>query len=390
MSVAKVSQNSVSKPLSAVVKNTQTLIRFESVTPNQGGAIDWLSNELTALGFNCEQFICEGVTNLIAYVSFEQEGPCVAFSGHIDVVPAESSNWLSPPFAGNIINNAVYGRGAADMKGSLAAMVTGCLQFVANHPDHRGSIALLLTSDEEGPAVNGTVKVDEVLCNRKEIIDWCIVGEPTSREQTGDVIKNGRRGSLGGKLTIHGVQGHVAYPHLADNPIHRAADIVTRLATQTWDEGNEFFPPTTFQVSNLNSGTGATNVIPGQAEIDFNFRYSPESTVESIKKRVNALCQQVWTNYEIDWSKPNLPFQTQSGELVDAVSAAIYAVTGLTTELSTEGGTSDGRFIATTGAQVIELGPVNRTIHQIDEQVAVADLDKLASIYQKLLENLLL
>jgi succinyl-diaminopimelate desuccinylase len=276
------------------------------------------------------------------------------------------------------------------MKGSLAAMVTGCLQFVANHPDHRGSIALLLTSDEEGPAVNGTVKVVEVLCNRKEIIDWCIVGEPTSREQTGDVIKNGRRGSLGGKLTIHGVQGHVAYPHLADNPIHRAADIVTRLATQTWDEGNEFFPPTTFQVSNLNSGTGASNVIPAQATLDFNLRYSPESSVESIKERVNALCQQVWTDYEIDWSKPNLPFQTQSGELVDAVSAAIYAVTGLTTELSTEGGTSDGRFIATTGAQVIELGPVNRTIHQIDEQVAVADLDKLASIYQKLLENLLL
>ena len=204
------------------------------------------------------------------------------------------------------------------------------------------------------------------------------------------MIKNGRRGSLGGKLTIQGIQGHVAYPHLADNPIHRAADIVTRLTTQTWDEGNEFFPPTTFQVSNLNSGTGASNVIPAHAEIDFNFRYSPESSVESIKERVNALCQQVWTDYEIDWSKPNLPFQTQPGELVDAVSAAIFSVTGLTAELSTEGGTSDGRFIAPTGAQVIELGPVNRTIHQVNEQVSAADLDTLAIIYQKILENLLL
>jgi succinyl-diaminopimelate desuccinylase len=229
-----------------------------------------------------------------------------------------------------------------------------------------------------------------MLCDREEIIDWCVVGEPTSREQTGDVIKNGRRGSLGGKLTIQGVQGHVAYPHLADNPIHRAADIVTRLTAQTWDEGNEFFPPTTFQVSNLNSGTGASNVIPAQAELDFNLRYSPESSVESIKERVNALCQQVCTDYEIDWSRPNLPFQTQPGELVDAASAAIYAVTGLTTDLSTEGGTSDGRFIAPTGAQVIELGPVNRTIHQINEQVAVADLETLAIIYQKILENLLL
>ena len=375
--------------MSSTLEFARTLIRQASVTPEDAGCQDLIAEALQPAGFKPDFLTYGEVRNV--WLRRGQVHPLLVFAGHTDVVPTGPiEKWHHPPFDAVVQDNILHGRGAADMKGSLAAMVTGCLQFVANHPDHRGSIALLLTSDEEGPAVNGTVKVVEVLCNRKEIIDWCIVGEPTSREQTGDVIKNGRRGSLGGKLTIHGVQGHVAYPHLADNPIHRAADIVTRLATQTWDEGNEFFPPTTFQVSNLNSGTGATNVIPGQAEIDFNFRYSPESTVESIKKRVNALCQQVWTNYEIDWSKPNLPFQTQSGELVDAVSAAIYAVTGLTTELSTEGGTSDGRFIATTGAQVIELGPVNRTIHQIDEQVAVADLDKLASIYQKLLENLLL
>lgn len=375
--------------MSLVIDVAKNLINRRSVTPEDAGCQEYMKAWLDESGFSHEDMVFEDTTNL--WSRRGSDGPLLCFAGHTDVVPSGPEDvWQTPPFVATEKDGYLHGRGAADMKGSLAAMVTGCLQFVANHPDHRGSIALLLTSDEEGPAVNGTVKVVEVLCNRKEIIDWCIVGEPTSREQTGDVIKNGRRGSLGGKLTIHGVQGHVAYPHLADNPIHRAADIVTRLATQTWDEGNEFFPPTTFQVSNLNSGTGATNVIPGQAEIDFNFRYSPESTVESIKKRVNALCQQVWTNYEIDWSKPNLPFQTQSGELVDAVSAAIYAVTGLTTELSTEGGTSDGRFIATTGAQVIELGPVNRTIHQIDEQVAVADLDKLASIYQKLLENLLL
>ena len=367
----------------------RNLVSKPSVTPADGGCQDFISGALAPYGFEPEVMNFGSVHNL--WLRRGSVSPLFVFAGHTDVVPTGPvESWRYPPFEGKVVEDTLHGRGAADMKGSLAAMVTGCLQFVANHPDHRGSIALLLTSDEEGPAVNGTVKVVEVLCNRKEIIDWCIVGEPTSREQTGDVIKNGRRGSLGGKLTIQGVQGHVAYPHLADNPIHRAAEIVTRLTAQTWDEGNEFFPPTTFQVSNLNSGTGASNVIPAQAELDFNLRYSPESSIESIKERVNALCQQVWTDYEIDWSKPNLPFQTQPGELVDAASAAIYAVTGLTTDLSTEGGTSDGRFIAPTGAQVIELGPVNRTIHQINEQVAVADLETLAIIYQKILENLLL
>ena len=375
--------------MSSTLDFARNLIRQPSVTPDDAGCQDLIAEALQPAGFKAEFLTYGEVRNV--WLRRGQVDPLLVFAGHTDVVPTGPiEQWHYPPFSATVQDGILHGRGAADMKGSLAAMVTACQQFVVNHPNHRGSIALLITSDEEGPANNGTVKVVEMLCDREEIIEWCVVGEPTSREKTGDVIKNGRRGSLGGKLTIQGVQGHVAYPHLADNPIHRAADIVTRLAAQTWDEGNEFFPPTTFQVSNLNSGTGASNVIPAQAELDFNLRYSPESSVESIKERVNTLCQQVCTDYEIDWSRPNLPFQTQPGELVDAASAAIYAVTGLTTDLSTEGGTSDGRFIAPTGAQVIELGPVNRTIHQINEQVAVADLETLAIIYQKILENLLL
>ena len=375
--------------MSSTLDFARDLIRQPSVTPDDAGCQDLIAEALQPAGFKAEFLTYGEVRNV--WLRRGQVDPLLVFAGHTDVVPTGPiEQWHYPPFDAVVQDEVLHGRGAADMKGSLAAMVTACQQFVIDHPNHRGSIALLITSDEEGPADNGTVKVVEKLCDREEIIDWCIVGEPTSREQIGDVIKNGRRGSLGGKLTIKGIQGHVAYPHLADNPIHRAADIVTRLVAQTWDEGNESFPPTTFQVSNLNSGTGASNVIPAQAELDFNLRYSPESSVESIKERVNAVCQQVWTDYEIDWSRPNLPFQTQPGELVDAVSTAIYAVTGLTTDLSTEGGTSDGRFIAPTGAQVIELGPVNRTIHQINEQVAVADLETLAIIYQKILENLLL
>ena len=375
--------------MSSTLDFARNLIRQPSVTPDDAGCQDLIAEALQPAGFKAEFLTYGEVRNV--WLRRGQVDPLLVFAGHTDVVPTGPiEQWHYPPFSATVQDGILHGRGAADMKGSLAAMVTACQQFVVNHPNHRGSIALLITSDEEGPANNGTVKVVEMLCDREEIIEWCVVGEPTSREKAGDVIKNGRRGSLGGKLTIQGVQGHVAYPHLADNPIHRAADIVTRLTAQTWDEGNEFFPPTTFQVSNLNSGTGASNVIPAQAELDFNLRYSPESSIESIKERVNALCQQVCTDYEIDWSRPNLPFQTQPGELVDAASAAIYAVTGLTTDLSTEGGTSDGRFIAPTGAQVIELGPVNRTIHQINEQVAVADLETLAIIYQKILENLLL
>jgi len=375
--------------MSSTLDFARDLIRQPSVTPDDAGCQDLIAEALQPAGFEAEFLTYGEVRNV--WLRRGQVNPLLVFAGHTDVVPTGPiEQWHYPPFDAVVQDEVLHGRGAADMKGSLAAMVTACQQFVIDHPNHRGSIALLITSDEEGPADNGTVKVVEKLCDREEIIDWCIVGEPTSREQIGDVVKNGRRGSLGGKLTIKGVQGHVAYPHLADNPIHSAANIVTRLAAQTWDEGNECFPPTTFQVSNLNSGTGASNVIPAQAELDFNLRYSPESSVESIKERVNAVCQQISTDYEIDWSRPNLPFQTQPGELIDAVSTAIYTVTGLTTDLSTEGGTSDGRFIAPTGAQVIELGPVNRTIHQINEQVAVADLETLAIIYQKILENLLL
>jgi len=375
--------------MSSTLDFARDLIRQPSVTPDDAGCQDLIAEALQPAGFKSEFLTFGEVRNV--WLRRGQVNPLMVFAGHTDVVPTGPiDQWHYPPFDAVVQDGVLHGRGAADMKGSLAAMVTACQQFVIDHPNHQGSIALLITSDEEGPADNGTVKVVEKLCDREEIIDWCIVGEPTSREQIGDVVKNGRRGSLGGKLTIKGVQGHVAYPHLADNPIHSAANIVTRLAAQTWDEGNECFPPTTFQVSNLNSGTGASNVIPAQAELDFNLRYSPESSVESIKERVNAVCQQISTDYEIDWSRPNLPFQTQPGELIDAVSTAIYTVTGLTTDLSTEGGTSDGRFIAPTGAQVIELGPVNRTIHQINEQVAVADLETLAIIYQKILENLLL
>jgi len=375
--------------MSSTLDFARDLIRQPSVTPDDAGCQDLIAEALQPAGFEAEFLTYGEVRNV--WLRRGQVNPLLVFAGHTDVVPTGPiEQWHYPPFDAVVQDEVLHGRGAADMKGSLAAMVTACQKFVIDHPNHRGSIALLITSDEEGPADNGTVKVVEKLCDREEIIDWCIVGEPTSREQIGDVIKNGRRGSLGGKLTIKGVQGHVAYPHLADNPIHSAANIVTRLAAQTWDEGNECFPPTTFQVSNLNSGTGASNVIPAQAELDFNLRYSPESSVESIKERVNAVCQQISADYEIDWSRPNLPFQTQPGELIDAVSTAIYTVTGLTTDLSTEGGTSDGRFIAPTGAQVIELGPVNRTIHQINEQVAVADLETLAIIYQKILENLLL
>ena len=375
--------------MSSTLDFARDLIRQPSVTPDDAGCQDLIAEALQPAGFKAEFLTYGEVRNV--WLRRGQVDPLLVFAGHTDVVPTGPiEQWHYPPFDAVVQDEVLHGRGAADMKGSLAAMVTACQQFVIDHPNHRGSIALLITSDEEGPADNGTVKVVEKLCGREEIIDWCIVGEPTSREQNGGVIKDGRRGSLGGNLIIKGVQGHVAYPDLADSPIHSAADIVARLVAQTWDKGNECFPPTTFQVSNLNSGTGASNVIPAQAELDFNLRYSPESSVESIKERVNTVCQQVWTDYEIDWSRPNLPFQTQPGELVDAVSTAIYAVTGLTTDLSTEGGTSDGRFIAPTGAQVIELGPVNRTIHQINEQVAVADLETLAIIYQKILENLLL
>jgi succinyl-diaminopimelate desuccinylase len=298
--------------------------------------------------------------------------------------------WQHDPFAATIENGMLYGRGAADMKGSIAAFITACERFVAAHPEHEGSIALLITSDEEGPATNGTVKVIETLQARDEQIDWCIVGEPSSTEKVGDIVKNGRRGSLNGRLSVIGKQGHIAYPHLAENPIHLITPALAELCAVEWDQGNEDFPPTSFQVSNINSGTGATNVIPGTADVVFNFRYSTEVTHTQLQERVEAILDSHGLTYKLAWELSGKPFRTASGALVDAVQTAIHDITGRHTTLSTSGGTSDGRFIAPTGAQVVELGPLNATIHQIDECVSIEDLDTLSLIYEKLLQLLLL
>ena len=287
------------------------------------------------------------------------------------------------------MGDTLYGRGTADMKASLAAMVVACEEFVAEHPDHQGRIAFLITSDEEGPAVDGTVRVMEWLQQQGEKIDWCLVGEPSSTASLGDVIKNGRRGSLNARLVVKGIQGHIAYPHLADNPIHRAAPALTALAAEEWDQGNSFFPPTSMQISNINGGTGATNVIPGELEVVFNFRFSTEVTDVELRQRTEAILDAHQLEYDIDWSLSGQPFLTPSGELVDAAVASIRDVAGIETELSTSGGTSDGRFIAPSGAQVVELGPINATIHKIDEEVHAPDLPKLTAIYSGILERLL-
>ena len=303
--------------------------------------------------------------------------------------PGPIEDWHSDPFQPEIHDDMLYGRGAADMKSSLAAMITACEAFVADHPQHKGSIAFLITSDEEGEATDGTVRVVEQLQQRGEHIDWCLVGEPTSSERIGDVIKNGRRGSLGARLTVQGRQGHVAYPHLAINPIHRAAAALAELCASEWDSGNEFFPPTSFQVSNIHAGTGATNVIPDTLVVDFNFRFSTVVTDQQLRQQVEALLDRHGLDYRIDWTLSGQPFLTEAGALVDAVQQAVNAVCGYTSELSTSGGTSDGRFIAPTGAQVVELGPCNATIHQINESIRVADIGLLAAIYHQTLERLL-
>lgn len=314
----------------------------------------------------------------------------MVFAGHTDVVPTgPRERWQSDPFAPEIRDGLLYGRGAADMKGSLAAMITACEAFIAEHPDHRGALGFLITSDEEGPSVDGTVKVVEHLQAAGERIDMCLVGEPSSRERLGDTIKNGRRGSLNGKLTVRGKQGHVAYPHLAVNPIHLAAPALAELAAIEWDRGNDFFPPTSFQISNIQAGTGAENVVPGELSAMFNLRYSTELDEQRIRERVHAVLDRHGLDYALDWRLSGAPFLTPAGELVDAARAAIQEIAGIDTELSTSGGTSDGRFIAPTGAQVLELGPLNATIHQIDECVAVQDLDTLSRIYQRMLQRLL-
>lgn len=364
------------------------LISRASVTPEDAGCQSLMMGRLAAIGFRNEALRFDDVDNF--WSRRGTSGPLFCFAGHTDVVPTgPRSTWKSDPFTPEIRDGLLYGRGAADMKGSLAAMLTATERFVGRHPNHHGSIAFLITSDEEGPSINGTVKVVETLEARNEKIDWCLVGEPSSNHVIGDVVKNGRRGSLGCVLSVRGIQGHVAYPHLARNPVHQVAPALAELAATEWDQGNEFFPKTTFQISNIHAGTGATNVIPGVCEVTFNFRYSTETTHEALRARVEAVLDRHGLDYDISWTLSGLPFLTPPGELVQAARHAIKSVTGVDTELSTAGGTSDGRFIAPTGAQVLELGPLNATIHKVDECVAVDDLDHLSAVYEQILENLL-
>ena len=366
----------------------QELIALDSITPNDKGCQQRLAELLAPLGFRCETIESNGVTNLWARKG--TESPVLVFAGHTDVVPTGPvDQWSSSPFEPTVRDGKLYGRGAADMKTSIAAMVVACEEFVASHPDHKGSIAFLITSDEEGPAVDGTVVVCDMLEERGETLDYCIVGEPTSSHILGDMIKNGRRGSLSGHLVIKGVQGHIAYPHLARNPIHQAAPALAELAAEVWDEGNEYYAPTSWQISNIHSGTGATNVIPGHMTIDFNFRFSTASTAEGLEARVHAILDRHCLEYDLDWTLSGLPFLTPKGTLSDAVCKAIHSETGVTTELSTTGGTSDGRFIARICPQVIEFGPPNGSIHKIDEHVELRFIDPLKNVYRRTLEELL-
>jgi succinyl-diaminopimelate desuccinylase len=364
------------------------LIRRPSVTPEDAGCQRLVADRLAALGFRIEPMRFGDVDNLWARRGTAD--PVFCFAGHTDVVPpGPIERWISPPFEPTVREGRLYGRGAADMKGSLAAMITATEAFVAERPRHAGSIAFLLTSDEEGPAVDGTVKVVEALEARGEKLRWCLVGEPTSTERVGDVVKNGRRGSLNGRLTVYGRQGHVAYPHLAENPLHTFAPVLAALVAEEWDRGNAHFPPTTFQVSNLDAGTGAENVIPGELTALFNFRFSTELDEATIRRRVEALLDRGGFRYALAWRLSGSPFLTPAGELVEAARAAVHSVQDLEAELSTSGGTSDGRFIAPTGAQVLELGPLNATIHQVNECVGVADLAALHAIYLETLRRLL-
>jgi succinyl-diaminopimelate desuccinylase len=364
------------------------LIRRPSVTPKDEGCQDLMIERLEAIGFEIERLRFGDVDNFWARRG--NGSPLVVFAGHTDVVPTgPMDKWDADPFDPTEIDGMLYGRGAADMKSSLAAFITAIEDFVAAHPEHKGSIGLLITSDEEGPSINGTVKVVEWLERKQIKIDYCIVGEPSSAEVMGDTIKNGRRGSLNGKLTLRGKQGHVAYPHLAKNPIHQGLPALAELAATTWDDGNEYFPATTFQISNIHGGTGAENVIPGEAIVDFNFRYSTEVTDEHLKRRVETILKSYSLDFELNWRLSGLPFLTREGRLVEAVRAAIEAELGVKTTLSTSGGTSDGRFIAPTGAEVVELGPLNATIHQINECVAIDDPGRLSRVYQQTLVGLL-
>ncbi|WP_283710832.1 succinyl-diaminopimelate desuccinylase [Pseudoalteromonas prydzensis] len=371
-----------------VIELAQALIQRRSVTPEDADCQTMMNERLQAIGFNIESMFFTDTLNTWARKG--QQSPHFCFAGHTDVVPTgPEKNWQHPPFSGLLADGMLHGRGAADMKGSLAAMIVATERFVAKHPDHKGSISFLITSDEEGPFINGTTRVIDTLEARGEKIDMCLVGEPSSRNVLGDVVKNGRRGSLTGFLTVKGIQGHVAYPQLALNPVHLAAPLLTQLSQTVWDNGNEFFPATSFQISNINGGTGAGNVIPGELEVQFNFRFSTEVTHQQLQQRVVDMLADYDFEYELNWIVNGQPFITEGGPLIDATVTAIKAVTGLDTALETTGGTSDGRFIAQTGAKVIELGPRNDTIHKVNECVSSDDLIALADIYEHILEQLL-
>ena len=374
--------------VSAVVALTQDLISRPSVTPDDAGCQQLMAARLAAVGFNIEVMHFDDTLNMWARRGNDK--PVFCFAGHTDVVPTGPvEQWHTPPFEPTIIGDTLYGRGAADMKGSLAAMIVATERFLQRYPTPKFDLAYLITSDEEGPFINGTKRVIETLEARNEKISWCIVGEPSSSQKAGDVVKNGRRGSLTGNLTVKGIQGHVAYPHLADNPIHKAAPALAELANTLWDSGNSSFPPSTFQIANINGGTGASNVIPGELKVQFNFRFSTESTTASLKQRVTSVLDHHGLSYDLQWTLSGDPFLTASGELVAAVQGAIQDICARSPELSTSGGTSDGRFIAPTGAQVVELGPCNATIHKVNECIKADDLDQLALIYERTLERLL-
>ncbi|MCF7981597.1 MAG: succinyl-diaminopimelate desuccinylase [Pseudomonadales bacterium] len=371
-----------------VLALTKALISKPSVTPNDQGCQELMIERLENIGFTIERLPFGEVDNFWAIRG--ESGPILAFAGHTDVVPAGPiEHWSSPPFEPTIRDGYLYGRGAADMKGSLAAMIVAAEQFIRQTPDHKGRLAFLITSDEEGPSVDGTLKVVQHLNARNEQITWSVVGEPSSSETLGDTIKNGRRGSLGGRLLVHGIQGHIAYPQKALNPIHQALAALDKLVNTPWDQGNQFFPATSFQISNINAGTGATNVIPGQLELLFNFRYSTEVTAEQLMAATESILKEHKLDYKLDWTHYGQPFLTAAGNLVDAAQQAVASIVGIQPNLSTSGGTSDGRFIAPTGAQVIELGPCNSTIHKVDECVNIDSLSLLSLIYQKIMAALL-
>ncbi|MCL4132651.1 UNVERIFIED_CONTAM: hypothetical protein GTU68_010901 [Idotea baltica] len=375
--------------LSPTLKLACELIKYPSITPDDAGCQEILISHLKKTGFSINKRPVNQVNNL--WATHGTEGPTFCFAGHTDVVSTGSlKEWEYPPFSAIIDSNGMlHGRGAADMKGSLAAMITASTDFVTDFPQHKGRLAFLITSDEEGPAVDGTQAVIKLLKRQNESIDWCVIGEPSSVNKLGDTIKNGRRGSLTGNLIIKGKQGHIAYPHLANNPIHLSTPALTELINSHWDNGNDFFPPTSFQIASLSAGTGATNIIPGELHVQFNFRFSTQSSIEQLQQRVIALLDRHQLNYKIDWTLFGLPFLTEQGDLLNAASRSVQSITGSLPHLSTSGGTSDGRFISTIGAQVIELGPINATIHQINEQVSTHDLNLLHRIYYQILCELL-